>query len=143
MDTKNKIKVVIIDDNDMIRTLLKVILRSEQFDVVGEAEDGKAAIEVCLKFDPDIVLLDIAMPLMNGIDALAEIRLHLPCAVIIMVTANDDENIINEAIKKGASGYVVKPFNTLSVIETMTAAKQKFILRNPVHLQESRTVSDE
>jgi two-component system chemotaxis response regulator CheY len=90
---------------------------------------------MCLKLKPDIILLDVIMPIMNGIDALEKIRAHLPQTLVMMVTGNDDESVVNEAIKKGASGYIVKPFNTASVIETMNQAREKFILRNPAGLQ--------
>ncbi|QJQ06844.1 response regulator transcription factor [Undibacterium piscinae] len=135
MKTENKIRVVIVDDYDMTRTLLKIILRGEQFDVIGEATDGQSGVEMCLKLKPDIILLDVIMPIMNGIDALEKIRAHLPQTLVMMVTGNDDESVVNEAIKKGASGYIVKPFNTASVIETMNQAREKFILRNPASLQ--------
>lgn len=135
MTMENKIRVVIIDDYDMTRSLLKIILRGEQFDIVGEATDGQSGLELCLKLKPDMVLLDVIMPVMNGIEALEKIHMHLPQALVMMVTGNDEHSVVNEAISKGASGYIVKPFNTASVIETMNQARDRFVLRSRANLQ--------
>jgi two-component system chemotaxis response regulator CheY len=132
---ENKIRVVIIDDYDMTRSLLKIILRGEKFDIVGEASDGQAGVAMCLALKPDMVLLDVVMPIMNGIEALEKIHQALPKTLVMMVTGNDDHSVVNEAISKGASGYVVKPFNTASVIETMNQARERFILCHPAGVQ--------
>ncbi|CAN5893111.1 response regulator [soil metagenome] len=135
MTMQKKIRVVIVEDFEMTRSLLKIILGGEKFDVVGEAVDGRSGVDVCLKLKPDIVLLDLVMPIMNGIDALKEIRVHLPDALVMMVTGNDDESVICDAMANGASGYIVKPFNTASVIETMKDARDTFILRAAAKLK--------
>ena len=122
MTSDNKLRVVIIDDYDMSRTLLGIILRGGQFEVVGEAGDGKAGVEVCLRLKPDLVLLDVVMPIMDGIEALEEINKHLPATAVFMVTANDDE-VVKQAIAKGAVGYILKPFNATSVLETLNQAR--------------------
>ncbi|MFZ6749165.1 response regulator [Undibacterium sp. Ren11W] len=132
---ENKIRVVIIDDYDMTRSLLKIILRGEKFDIVGEASDGQSGVEMCLALKPDMVLLDVVMPIMNGIEALEKIRQNLPETLVMMVTGNDDHSVVNEAISKGASGYIVKPFNTASVIETMNQVRERFILCHPAGVQ--------
>jgi two-component system chemotaxis response regulator CheY len=132
---ENKIRVVIVDDYDMTRSLLKIILRGEKFDIVGEATDGQAGVAMCLALKPDMVLLDVVMPVMNGIEALEKIHQALPKTLVMMVTGNDDHSVVNEAISKGASGYIVKPFNTASVIETMNQARERFILCHPAGVQ--------
>jgi two-component system chemotaxis response regulator CheY len=134
MTTLNKIRVVIIDDFDMTRTLLCIILRGAQFEVVGEASDGQTGVAMCINLKPDLVLLDVVMPNMNGIDALKEIHSRLPETLILMVTGNDDEEIVKQAMQNGASGYIVKPFNSASVFETLNQVKEKFILRNPARV---------
>ena len=123
-----KTRVVIIDDYDMTRTLLGIILRGGQFEVVGEAVDGQAGVEVCLNTKPDLVLLDVIMPKMNGLEALELIHANLPETMVLMVTGSDDEAIIKSAMEKGASGYIVKPFNTSSVLNTLGQAREAFIL---------------
>ena len=134
MTAGTKIRVVIVDDYDMTRTLLGIILRGGQFEVVGEASDGKAGVDVCLRLKPDLVLLDVVMPIMNGIEALEAIHEQLPETLVLMVTANDDDEIVKQAIEKGAAGYIVKPFNTASVIETLNQARESFIVRNPAQV---------
>jgi len=135
MDAENSLRVVIVDDFDMTRTLLQVILRSQKFVVVGEAADGIAGVDMVMRLKPDIVLLDIVMPRLNGIGALEKIHAKMPEVMILMVTGNDDASLVKSAMDKGASGYIVKPFNTASVIETMKDARERFIVRNAAQIQ--------
>ena len=74
MSEKRVLRVLIVDDYDMTRTLLRIILRGQNFDVIGDATDGVMAIEMCQKLKPDIVLLDVVMPKMNGLDVLAKLK---------------------------------------------------------------------
>ena len=129
MTIGEKIRVVIIDDYNMTRTLLGIILRGGQFEVVGEASDGRSGVEMCQRLKPDLVLLDVIMPIMNGIEALEMIHAQLPEIIVLMVTANDNDEIVKQAMEKGAAGYIVKPFNTASVLDTLNQAKESFILR--------------
>lgn len=131
MKPNEKIRVVIIEDYHMTRSLLRIILRGEEFDVVGEAVDGESGVAMCKKLMPDIILLDVVMPNLNGLEALAEIHLNNPEAMVIMVSRLGDEEIVSQAMQAGANGYIVKPFNTASVIETMNEAREQFILRAP------------
>ena len=128
MTSDNKLRVVIIDDYDMSRTLLGIILRGGQFEVVGEASDGQAGVEVCLRLKPDLVLLDVVMPIMNGLEVLEAIHQQLPETLVLMVSGSDDE-VVRQAMEKGAVGHIVKPFNTASVLETLNQARDSFILR--------------
>ncbi len=131
MSQVRKIRVVIVEDFEMTRTLLKIILRGDEFEVVGEAGDGLEGVQLCQQLQPDMVFIDVIMPKLNGLDALPEIRALLPHATIIMVTGNEDEDVVSKAMRSGANAYIVKPFNSASVLETMQVARQKFILRNP------------
>ncbi len=71
---------------------------------------------------------------MNGIEVLEAIHEHLPETIVLMVTANDDDEIVKQAIEKGAAGYIVKPFNTASVLDTLNQARESFIVRNPAQV---------
>ncbi|MCS7118480.1 MAG: response regulator [Archaeoglobaceae archaeon] len=113
------VKVLIVDDTAFMRKLLKNILFSAGFDIVGEAENGKQAVEFYKQLKPDIVTMDIVMPEMNGIDALKEIRRLDPNAKIVMCTAVGQEQMVKMAIKLGAKGYIVKPFQAPKVIEEL------------------------
>lgn len=112
-------KVLIVDDAAFMRKLLKNILFSGGFDIVGEAENGKQAVELYKKLRPDIVTMDIIMPEMNGIEALKEIKKIDPNAKVVMCTAVGQEQMVKTAIKFGAKGYIVKPFQAPKVIEEL------------------------
>jgi two-component system chemotaxis response regulator CheY len=115
-----KISVALADDNDMMRTLLRGILRSEDFDVVGECKDGEHAVDVAVRLSPNVILLDIMMPGMDGLEALQEIRRKAPNVKVIMITASASAGNVKEAIQNGASAFIVKPFSTTKVIGAIT-----------------------
>nr|WP_314857394.1 response regulator [uncultured Undibacterium sp.] len=130
MTEQSTLKVLIVDDYDMTRTLLKIILRGQQFEVIGEAEDGEEGVAMSEALRPDLVLLDVMMPKLNGIEALAKIKQSSHQPMVLMVSGAEDEQIVTQALNLGASGYIVKPFNTASVIETLNQARESFIVRN-------------
>lgn len=102
-------KILIVDDSRTSRRMLREMLQGLGHEVIGEATNGQEAV-VCFKdYQPDIVTLDITMPILDGIDALKQIIAIDPSAKVIMVTAAGQKSKILEAIKAGASDYVVKP----------------------------------
>jgi two-component system chemotaxis response regulator CheY len=119
MANNKDISVLIVDDNDMTRETLRVILRSDDYNVIGEATDGDVALEMVTKLKPNIVLLDVIMPKVSGIEALKSIRLVSSDVSILMVTANKDQETVTEAVKAGISGYIIKPFNAKKVLDTV------------------------
>lgn len=110
-------KVLIVDDTAFMRKLLRNILFSAGLDVAGEAENGKEAVELFKQHKPDLVTMDIIMPEMNGIEALKKIKSIEPNAKVIMCTAVGQEQMVKAAIKLGAKGYIIKPFQAPKVIE--------------------------
>ncbi|KQC03879.1 MAG: two-component system response regulator [Methanoculleus sp. SDB] len=110
-------KILIVDDTMFMRTLLKNILFSGGHDIVGEAENGEEAITLYGKLKPDLVTMDVVMPKLNGIEALKSIKGTDPNAKIIMCTAVGQEQMVKLAIKTGAKGYIVKPFQAPKVLE--------------------------
>ncbi|NEX60795.1 response regulator [Noviherbaspirillum galbum] len=124
MDTT--LKVLIVDDYDMTRDLLKVILRSDRFDIVGEARSCAECLKLAPLLQPDIILLDIVMPDGVGLSLLPELKRRLPASKILMVTSSDSDVAIKKAMQGGADGYVVKPFNTESVLGTMRKIRTTF-----------------
>ncbi|BBB65123.1 response regulator [Undibacterium sp. YM2] len=124
MEKKNA-KILLIDDNDVTREVLRVILRSEGYHVVGEATDGGSGLELALKLKPDLILLDIVMPKISGTEILPRIRELLPDARVLMVTANKDQETITEVVKTGIHGYILKPFNAQKIIGTVEAVVAK------------------
>jgi len=110
-------RILIVDDTLFMRTLLKNILFSGSHDIVGEAGDGEDAIQKYTSLQPDLVTMDIVMPKKNGIEALKEIMTINPKARVIMCTAVGQEQMVKLAIKTGAKGYIVKPFQAPKVLE--------------------------
>lgn len=110
-------RVLIVDDSMMMRRNIETILKSVGHEVVGQAVNGKQAVEMYLKFRPDLVTMDISMPLMNGISAVSEIIRVDQEAKIIMISAHNQKQMVFEAIKSGAKHYILKPIDAENVIK--------------------------
>ena len=116
----SKTTFVITDDAIFMRTLLrKIIEQGDDFEVLGEASNGREAIEAAEKYKPDILTLDITMPEMDGIQAVPEIMKVSPHTSIIMVSAMGQQSMVIEAIKHGAKDFVVKPFEKSRVYQSI------------------------
>ncbi len=103
------IRVVIGDDHGIVRSGLKLLIdRQRDMEVVAEAEDGVDAFEQALAAKPDICVLDVSMPRMTGLQAAREIRSHMPSTQVLVLSMHDDERYVFDALKAGASGYVLK-----------------------------------
>jgi DNA-binding NarL/FixJ family response regulator len=104
-----KIRVLLADDHTIVRQGLVGILKgSPEMEVVGEAADGAEAVEKSLKVKPDVVVLDISMPHLNGLEAARRIHEALPATRILVLTMHDDEEYILKMVRAGASGYLLK-----------------------------------
>jgi len=111
-------RVLIADDSEFMRNLLREILEGD-FEIVGEAENGVEAVDLYNEHSPDIVMMDIVMPIRSGIEATNEITDTNPDAKVIMCTSVGQEEKMKEAIKAGASGYITKPFQKPNVLEAI------------------------
>ncbi|MBE5837686.1 MULTISPECIES: response regulator [unclassified Butyrivibrio] len=109
-------KILIADDTNLMREMLKAALDPEKYQIVGEALTGEQAVEYYKEKQPDLLILDINMPKMNGIDALTEVMKIDPKANVIMCSDQKYENMIVLALKKGAKDFVVKPFTSTDVV---------------------------
>ncbi|MBK8319493.1 MAG: response regulator [Betaproteobacteria bacterium] len=116
---KKCISIVIVDDNDMMRSILRSMLRGDVYEVIGEARNGVLAVEMAGRLKPDIVCLDVIMPEKNGLDALCEIKVARPETEVVMITSNADPETVQESIQNGASGFIIKPFNAARVLDTL------------------------
>lgn len=117
-------RVLVVDDTEFMRMSIKHILEGTDFEVVAEAENGLDAVEKYKIYHPDIVLMDITMPVMNGLEALKEIRAVNADAKVIIVSALGQEAIVREAIMNGAITFIVKPFQANTLIEVITRVAQ-------------------
>jgi len=103
------VRILVADDHGIVRAGIRLLLeRQPDLDVVAEAADGVEAVEQALATHPDLCILDVGMPRMTGLQAAREIRSHLPEARVLMLSMHDDERYLFEALKAGASGYVLK-----------------------------------
>jgi two-component system, response regulator PdtaR len=117
--------VVIAEDEVLIRMDLKEMLTEEGYDVVGEAGDGKAAIELATEHRPDLVILDVKMPVLDGIAA-AEAIARDRIAPVVMLTAFSQRDLVERARDAGAMAYLVKPFNITDLVPAIELAVSRF-----------------
>jgi two-component system NarL family response regulator len=114
------LRVIIVDDHALFRRGLQMVLEQEpDIEVIGEAADGHEAIEKAQELMPDVVLMDVRMPKRSGIEATQEIRDLLPHAKILMLTISDEEADLYDAIKAGASGYLLKEISIEEVADAI------------------------
>jgi len=129
MVTDAQIKVMLVDDHPVVRRGLRVMLdTSQDITIVGEAEDGLDAIEKAKECCPDVILLDIHMPKMSGMEALRELKSRYPTISIIMLTMYDDDAYVVEAVKAGAGGYLLKDASIELLLHTIRAVNSGGIL---------------
>jgi len=116
-------RVMIADDSDAIRLILQDILKIGKHEIAAEAINGVEAVDRYSKVTPDVLLLDLAMPKKDGLTVVKEIMAKHPHAKIILITASDNQNVINECLKAGASAFISKPFDfdhVLKLIKEIT-----------------------
>src|ERR1700687_3189359 len=108
MASRQNLRFVIADDHPMMREMVKTILEAKQFRVAGVASDGREAVRLCKDLDPDMAVLDLSMPQLNGIDAAREIRRASPRTELIILSMHSDDPYILESLRVGVAGYVTK-----------------------------------
>lgn len=109
--------VLVVDDSEFSRRVLKEILTNNGYNIIGEAENGKDMLQKYDNLSPDIVTLDITMPVMDGIEALRQLMKTHKNACVVMCSAVGDRSIIVDAIKSGAKDYITKPFQESIVMD--------------------------
>jgi len=125
-------RILIADDHTLVAELCKKLLESE-FDVVGIVTNGRALVRVATELKPDVVLVDVAMPLLNGLDAGQQVKQALPGVKLLYLTMNPDPEIAAEAFRRGGSGYLLK---TCATTDMVTAVRD--VLRGKTYM--SRTL---
>jgi two-component system, NarL family, response regulator LiaR len=122
----NTIRLVIVDDHPMVREGLKLLISDEDgFEIIGEASDGAMALEVAAQLCPDVVLMDVMMPKLNGIEATRHLRQRCPKTRVIVLTSSLGDNLrVNEALKAGAIGYLLKDIQKADLLRAIRNAAE-------------------
>jgi len=124
----NRSRILIADDHNLVAELCKRLLETE-FDVVGVVSDGRALLRSAIELKPDVIVLDIAMPVLNGLDAGRQVNELLPAVKLVYLTMNPDTDVAAEAFQRGASGYLLK---TCAAAEMVHAVRE--VLRGKSYL---------
>lgn len=117
---KRKIRIVLIDDHQLFREGVKRILAMEsEFEIVADGEDGTQAVELVEQYHPDVILMDINMPNMNGVEATRELVTTYPNVKVLILSIHDDESYVTHVLKTGAAGYLLKEMDADALIEAV------------------------
>jgi two-component system response regulator NreC len=115
------VRVMLADDHEMVRQGLRVLLEREGFEVVAEAPDGREAMKLCEIHRPEVAILDLAMPLLNGVDAAREIIKTNPRIKVILLTMHTEDHLILESLRAGVTGYVLKTKASGELVQSLRA----------------------
>ncbi|MCR4290084.1 MAG: response regulator transcription factor [Candidatus Scalindua sp.] len=127
-----KTKVLLVDDHTIVREGIRALLDvRENIEVIGEAEDGRQAVEKAGELTPDIILIDITMPNLNGIEATRQIKKKSPEIKLLALTAHDNKEYIHQILQAGASGYLLKDFAVSDLVSAINAVKKGDIFLSP------------
>ena len=117
------IHILLADDHGIVRAGVRMLLEQQEgMRVVAEAEDGVEAVQQAIKHRPDVLVLDVSMPRMTGIQATHEIKQHLPDAAVVLLSMHDDQRYFYEALKAGAAGYVLKRSADSQLVDAVHAS---------------------
>src|SRR5436309_9383512 len=117
---KNRIRILIADDHSVVRSGLRTLFeRTSGLTVIGEAPDGEVAVELASKYKPDIAILDISMPKVNGLEATRLIKKKVPSTKVLILTMHEDEEYIDEMVRAEANGYVLKNADKRELIDAV------------------------
>jgi DNA-binding NarL/FixJ family response regulator len=130
------IRIVIADDQSLIRAALRALLESApDIDVVGDAENGRVALEISRRLKPDVVLMDVRMPVMDGLDATQQIRKELPSTQVIVLTTYHLDSYVVRAVRAGAAGFLLKDGEAEDLVRGIRAAHAGDAMMSPAALR--------
>ncbi len=128
-----RIRVMLADDHVLVREGTRELLEREQdMEVVGEAGDGEQAVELAIKLEPDVALMDIAMPKLNGIEATKQIKSICPTTAVLMLSAYDDDQYVFALLEAGAAGYLLKDVRARDLVEAIRAVNAGESVLHPI-----------
>ena len=127
-----KLRILLADDHEIVRRGLRALLeKHEGYEVCGEAGDGREAVEMALKLKPDVVIVDIGMPNLNGLDTTRQLVQHDPNFKVIVLTITDSDHVIREALDAGARGFVLKSDAARDLVSAVEALQNKRMFFTP------------
>jgi DNA-binding NarL/FixJ family response regulator len=130
--TDTRLRVVIADDHTLLREGTSRILETQpDIVVVGEAADGASAVDATIRLQPDVALLDVRMPILNGIDATQKIREQAPNVAVLVLSAYDDDEYVSAVLRAGASGYLLKTVRANELIEAVRRVRLGEVVLHP------------
>jgi len=116
------VRLLLADDHRMLRESLRRSMEDNGFDVVGEAPDGAEAVRLATELRPDVILMDVTMPVLDGVEATRQVRDRVPGTQVVILTMHADREVLVYAIRAGAAGYLVKDCSTEEVVDTVRKA---------------------
>jgi len=116
------VRLLLADDHRMLRESLRRSMEDNGFDVVGEAPDGAEAVRLATELKPDVILMDVTMPVLDGVEATRQVRDRVPGTQVVILTMHADREVLVDAIRAGAAGYLVKDCSTEEVVDTVRKA---------------------
>ena len=136
------IRLLIADDHLIVRQGLRLILETEQgFELIGEAADGVEAVQLAEQLKPDVILMDLRMPRMDGIRAIRQLRIDQPQIAIVILTTFNEDVLMREGLQAGARGYLLKDTDRATLFRTIRAAAQGQTLLKPEIIQQLLSTS--
>jgi two-component system response regulator NreC len=132
MTAPRRIRILLADDHTVLRSGLRALLSAQaDLEVAGEAADGAEALRLAQTIKPDVVVMDIGMPGVSGIDATARIRRELPSTKVLILSMHDDQGYLRQALRAGASGYVLKKAADTELLAAIRAAARGEVFLDP------------
>ena len=125
------VRILLVDDHQVVREGLKALLEREQFPVVGEASNGRDAIEQARVLRPEIAVIDLAMPQLNGLDAAQEIHRVSPSTKVVALTMHTEDHYVTSALRAGIKGYVLKSQAGVDLVQAIREASRGMIYLSP------------
>jgi two-component system response regulator NreC len=128
----DKVRVLLADDHTILRDGIRALLEDEPgMEVIGEAEDGRTAVRLACQLKPDVVLMDIAMPLLNGLEATRQIKHNCPQVKVLILTMHENEEYIRQVLASGAMGYILKDAAARELLDAIHAVRRGEAVLSP------------
>lgn len=135
-DTEKKCRILVAEDHAIVREGTRRVLEQEvDFEIVAEAADGEEAVKLAIEFKPDVALIDIVMPKINGVEATRQIKAHCPATAVLILSAYDDDQFIFSLIEAGAAGYLLKTIHGHDLVNAIRAVRSGEPVLHPSIMQ--------